>query len=208
MRARTDAAKDERRRLLQEAALDAFFDNGFRATRMDDIANRAGLSKGAIYLYFSSKEALFTSLVETYALPNVEALLAVAANASSLRAGVRGAFGVAPILVRESRVPKIIKILIGEAGQFPELATMYRRQVVDRGLAALTDLVVRSRDAGEIADCEPGMVARLVIAPVILSVVWRLAFDQDGDAPLDIEGLLSQHEQILFNGLGVKEAAA
>ena len=67
-RARSEAAKDTRRQALLTAALDEFFERGFAAARMDDIARRAGFSKGTLYLYFDSKEALFASLIETFAL--------------------------------------------------------------------------------------------------------------------------------------------
>ena len=99
-RARTKKAKDERRLALLRAGLDEFFERGFTAARMDDISKRAGLSKGALYLYFSSKEELFKSLVEEYAVPNVERIEAMTraapasprATTSTTSRGRRGAW--------------------------------------------------------------------------------------------------------------------
>ena len=71
-RARSEDAKDERRQLLLSAALDEFFERGFSAARIEDIAQRASLSKGTVYLYFDSKEALFLALIEDLATPNIE----------------------------------------------------------------------------------------------------------------------------------------
>jgi AcrR family transcriptional regulator len=84
-RARSDDAKDERRQALLLVALDEFFQKGFTAARMDDIARRAGLSKGTLYLYFESKEALFTALIETLAMPNLSHIETISTMASTIR---------------------------------------------------------------------------------------------------------------------------
>ena len=80
-RARTDADKDDRRQALIAAALDEFYERGFAAARMDDIARRAKLSKGALYLYFDSKEALFQAVTESFILPHIEMVEAAAGAA-------------------------------------------------------------------------------------------------------------------------------
>ena len=73
-RARSQTDKDARRQLLLQAALDEFFERGFAAARMEDIARRVDLSKGTVYLYFKSKDDLFRALIEEHALPNLETI--------------------------------------------------------------------------------------------------------------------------------------
>ena len=105
LRARSDEAKDERRQALLGAALDEFFEKGFTATRMDDIARRAKLSKGTLYLYFDSKEAMFRSLIESFALPNLAKIEQITTSAGSLRDALSGLASFVPLLIRHSEMP-------------------------------------------------------------------------------------------------------
>ena len=204
-RARSEEAKDTRRQALLDAALNEFFERGFAAARMDDIARRAGLSKGTLYLYFDSKEALFASLIEVFALPNVEQLEAAAATATGAADAIRAMVRLAPVLVRESPVPKIAKILISDALAFPDLVAAYRKTVIERVLSIIAGLLQRAHDAGEISIRDPHLTARLIVAPVMLSAIWRVVFERDAEARLDIDALFAVHEEMLMRGLGVKE---
>ena len=204
-RARTEKAKDDRRIALAAAALDEFYEKGFAAARMEDIAGRAGLSKGAIYLYFDSKEALFEAVVETFAAPNVERLEGAAAMAADVGALIDAIVALAPAIIREGRIPKIAKILIGDAPTFPAVTTMYRKSVVERGLGALTGVLARAKDRGEIAIGEPALTARLVAAPMIFSAVWRIAFEHDDDARVDLDALFAEHGALLKRALNIRE---
>ncbi len=206
-RARSDEAKDERRAVLLAAALDEFFERGFTAARMDDIAARAGLSKGALYLYFDSKDALFTSLIEAYAIPNVERMEALAKAAKGVEA-ISLLMSLAPTLIRETPVPKIIKILIADAPAFPGMATAYRKNVVDRVLGMVAGILRKAKAAGEIDIGDPELTARLVAAPIFMSAVWSVVFEHDPDARVDVEALLALHRRMLFRALDVKQAAA
>ncbi len=206
-RARTEKAKDDRRIALATAALDEFYEKGFAAARMEDIARRAGLSKGAVYLYFDSKEALFEAVVETFAAPNVERLEGVAAMATNVGALIDAVAALAPAIIREGRIPKIAKILIGDAPAFPSLTTMYRKKVVERGLGALTGVLARAKERGEIMIGEPALTARLVAAPMIFSAVWRIVFEHDDDARVDLDALFAEHAALLKRALNIREAA-
>lgn len=200
-RARTEEAKDERRLALLRAALDEFFDRGFTAARMDDISKRAGLSKGALYLYFSSKDELFKSIVEEYAVPNVERIEAMTRAAPSALGGIEMIARFSPELIRKSDVPKLMKVLVGDATTFPEVVRAYRKTVLDRLLAALTALLARGHAAGEIHAPDPALIARLVIAPVALSGLWQVMFGKDKAARVDLDALFSLHVEMLSRAL-------
>ncbi|MEO1243087.1 MAG: TetR/AcrR family transcriptional regulator [Pseudomonadota bacterium] len=206
-RARTQEAKDQRRKALLTAALDEFYDRGFTAARMDDIARRAGLSKGSVYLYFDSKDTLFTELVKEYALPNVERLEAMAGQADSATGAIRMLLGFAPVLVRETVVPKIMKVLIADAPAFPKTVTAYRKNVIERGLGLITATLRKASDNGEFKIANPELTARLVVAPMIFSAIWKIAFEHDADARLDIKALFALHEKMLLTALSSGGAA-
>jgi AcrR family transcriptional regulator len=201
LRARTEEAKDKRRLALMTAALDEFFEKGFSAARMDDIAKRAGLSKGAIYLYFDSKEALFTSLVDAFAIPNIERIEQAAEAAGSAMAAIEAMMRLAPVFIRETPVPKIMKILIADAPAFPEMVTAYRKKVVERVLGAITNALKKAKENGEIDIGDPALTARLVVAPIVMSGIWRILFEHDPKAKVDLEALFALHEQILKRAL-------
>jgi AcrR family transcriptional regulator len=203
-RARTDQAKDDRREVLQTAALHEFFERGFAAARMDDIARRAGLSKGTLYLYFDSKEALFTSLIETFALPNVERIEMAARAAGGARNAIHAVMALAPSLVRESVVPLIAKILIADAPAFPDMATTYRKTVVERVLAVFTNILKDAHEAGEIEVSDPELTARLIVAPIFFSAMWRVVFEHDDEAKFDVAKLFALHEEMLLRALCFK----
>lgn len=207
LRARTDEAKEQRRRALLDAALAEFFERGFSAARMDDIAARAKLSKGTLYLYFDSKEALFTSLVETFAIPNIVMFEAVVQNAGGGVAAIRTFMKIAPVVIRESPLPKIAKILIADAPAFPEIVTAYREQVIERALGVIVSALSAAKEAGQIEIGDPRLTARLVIAPVLMSAIWRIVFEHDPAAKIDLDALFAEHEKMLLRGLGVKELA-
>ena len=201
MRARTDEAKDARKKAFLKAALEEFSEKGFAAARMDDLARRAGLSKGALYLYFDSKDALFAGLVETIALPNVERLEAMAREAPTASDAIRAIAAFAPVVIRETPLPHMMKILIGDGARFPEVARAYRRQVIERGLALLASILERGAATGEFRATDSALTARLVIAPMILSAVWQILFGADPDAEVDLEKLFGLHVSMLLRAL-------
>jgi len=207
-RARTLEAKDERRAALLRAALDEFFERGFSAARMDDIAKRAGLSKGAVYLYFDSKDALFTSLVDEYAVPNID-LIEQAVNASGGGvAAISTLMKMAPHFIRTTPVPRIAKILIADAPAFPETVTAYRKKVVERVLGMMAGMLRDAKERGEIEIGDPALVARLVVAPIIMSAMWFVVFEHDAEARVDLETLFATHEDMLMRAMNVRRGSA
>ena len=205
-RARTQEAKHDRRVAFVTAALDEFYENGFAAARMEDIARRAGFSKGALYLYFDSKEALFEAVVENFAMPNVALLQSVAQSAASAAAAIDAITTMAPGIIREGRLPKIAKVLIGDAPAFPAVATVYRQNVIDRVLAAITGVLKKAKAAGEIDVGDPALAARLIAAPIIFSAIWRIVFEHDDEARVDLDMLFSQHAVMLKRAFKIEGA--
>lgn len=200
-RARTDEAKDARRQALLDAALDEFFDRGFTAARTHDIAKRAGLSKGTLYLYFDSKETLFSELIKSLTSPNIVRIEEIAATSPSALDAIDRFTGFASHLVRTSDLPRLLKVLIGECQYFPETMKHYREEVFDRVLAAIASVLSAAKTRGEIDIGDPHLTARLVIAPVIFSGLWHAMFGADSEAEVDLEALFGEHARLLRCGM-------
>lgn len=205
-RARTDEAKERRRRALLDAALEVFFERGLSAARMEDVAARAGLSKGTLYLYFASKEALFAALIDDVVKPNIDRAVAAIASAPTADGAIGRLAALAPWIIRETPMPKVVKIMIGDAVAFPEIVKSYRAEVVERVLGALVGMLTAARDRGELAVRDPETTARLVIAPVLLAAIWRVLFERpealaDGAPEQDLDGYFAEHARLLMRAL-------
>jgi AcrR family transcriptional regulator len=180
-----------RRRAIVDAALEEFLEKGFAATRVEDIARRAGVAKGTIYLNFEDKEALFAAIVEQEIRPKVETALTGPLPDETLYSYAERV--VVPRigeLVR-SRRAAIIRLLIGEAGRFPKLAEHYFRLVVEPGLTGVRALVREAKKRGELNDDMLVKFPHLMVAPAIMSVIWTGLFQEFSS--LDVEGMLSAY---------------
>lgn len=197
-RARSDNAKDQRRQILLMAALDEFFDKGFNAARMEDIAARATLSKGTLYLYFDSKQALFKALIEDVAIPVVSDTLAQAANYHSAPQALQNILRSVARAIHTTPLPKLVKVIIADGRMFPELVVFYRAQVVDKMLGKLEALLAMGVANGEWHCDDTVNTARLIVAPILFSVIWNMVFavnnanGRSSDA-LNIDSLFDLH---------------
>lgn len=207
-RARTDDAKDERRQALLAAALEVFVEKSFAAARMDDIARAASLSKGTVYLYFSSKEELFEAVLRNVALPNVEHMEDLMRQSPSVSVALDGIGQFVPHLIRNTALPRIMKLLISESGTFPEIVQSYREDVLDRLLAGVTGFLARAKAAGEIDVDDPALAARLVASPIAFSALWSVVFETEPKAQVDLDALMAMHVTHLKRALGVREEAS
>ena len=192
-RAISPNAKDDRRLRLLEAALDEFFERGFAAARMEDIAKRIDLSKGTVYLYFKSKDELFRALIAHLATPNIEIIEGLITQSPGFGDAMNRLAAFAPALIRESRMPKLMKVLIGDSHTFPDIIKTYRETVMDRLLHMFAKLLERAKEAGEIQVGDPLLAARLILAPVAFSALWHATFNKASDAEVDLETLFSMH---------------
>ena len=207
-RAVSDDHKDQRRAALLQAALDEFFEKGFSAARMGDIARRAGLSKGAVYLYFDSKEALFRDLIESRISPNVAAMAAIADGAVSIRQALDAMAAFGQQLIQTSDMPRVLKVLVGDAHTFPQLVADYRVNVIERILGIIAGVLGAAAERGEIQLSGPPMLAaRLVVAPFAMSGVWQAVFSADPKAAVDLETLFAMHATHMRRAFGLKEDA-
>ncbi len=186
---------------ILSAALDCFAERGFAATRLDDVAARAGVAKGTLYLYFPGKEELFKALVRQELLPNVERLEAAAAGPGSAAETLGRLVAVWAEDVAPSRFAVLPKLVIAEAGNFPELAKFYLREVVERFLRLLRSILRRGVEAGEFRPIDVEHVAFCVVGPLLLSVLWKHTFDAHAGRPLDAAALCRAHLDVLLNGL-------
>ncbi len=203
-RARSDADKDARRQALLQAALNEFYEKGFFAARMDDIAARAELTKGTLYLYFKNKESLFQALIESIGVANANRIEELLAQADSLRAALTVITHTAPMLLKQSKLPMLMKVLVADSVTFPDTVRAYREQVVERVLAALSDVLRRAHERGEAQVPEPALTARLVVAPVVMSALWSLLAASDEQAPaVDLEALFELHHAHLCRALAI-----
>ena len=198
--------KEERAPEILDAALACFSDKGFAATRMEDIARRAGISKGTIYLYFESKEAVFKALAQRV----------VGSRMGEIAVLLQDFQGPTPDLLRLvlTKVGSIVsagdvavlpRMVLAEAGNFPELAQHWRREVVDRGLALWETIIRRGQARGEFRDIEPAHAARLCIAPMIIVALWRSIFGRFDETPYDTQGLIDAHIDVLLRGLAAEQ---
>lgn len=188
-----------RREAILAAALAEFSAQGFAATRLDDVAKRAGVAKGTIYLHFRDKEMLFQELVRSALSPFVATIEAAPAADLPLRA-------VAELIttrfVREvygTERKHIVRLVLAEGRRFPKVAEFYYREVVGRAMAAMRKLVARAVERGEIHSDAIGRFPQLIVAPVLVAVVWEGLFDRF--EKLDPEAMLRAHFDLLFKGL-------
>jgi len=191
------AAKSaERRNAILKAALDEFSERGFAAARLDDVARRAGVAKGTIYLYFKDKEALFQELVRFQIGPVVGALEAVLASDLPLKVIVDNALD---IFVREiygTHRKQVLRLIISEGPRFPALAEFYYREVLAHILKAVRARLARAVERGEIDGDELVRFPQLLGAPGIVAIVWSGLFDRF--EPLDVRAMLRAYFDRLF----------
>ena len=186
----------ERRQAIVDAALDEFIARGFTATRLDDVAKRAGVAKGTIYLHFKDKEALFEELIRTAIVPVVDRLTTPPPMTGSVRDALE-AFAMTFIQeVATTRRADIIRLIIAEGPRFPAIADFYYREVISRGLAAMRALIQIGVNRGEISQKQLERFPQIVVAPAIVAIVWKSLFERH--APLDANEMLRVHLDLIF----------
>ncbi len=197
-RPRKRAEKSEaRRQAIVAAALAEFCARGFAATRLDDVARRAGVAKGTIYLHFRDKEALFREIVGTMLVPLVAVLEAPPPDIP-IRAVVERFIDlfVREIYATERR--NVLRLVMTEGPRFPELAEFYYRNVVERAIAAMRMLLRRAHERGELVDDTLVRFPQLIIAPGMVAIIWSGLFDRF--EPLDVAAMMRAHIGVLFEG--------
>lgn len=194
--------KEARPAELLAAALDHFVERGFAATRLEDVAAQAGVSKGTLYLYFGSKETLFKAVIEQGILPVMaqgEAMLAQHdGDARSLLQGLLLRWWE---LIGATRLGGIPKLMISEAGNFPEVAQYYYENVIVRGRNLLRQTLERGIVAGEFRAVDIESAIDVIFAPMLMLTVWRYSLAPCGCGRQEPETYLRTHLDLLLNGL-------
>jgi AcrR family transcriptional regulator len=186
----------ERRAAIVEAALDEFIARGFTATRLDDVAKRAGVAKGTIYLHFKDKESMFEELISTAIVPLLGRLMPPPSMNGSVRDALEG-FAYAFIKeVATTRRGDIVRLIVAEGPRFPAIADFYYREVISRGLGGMRALIEIAIARGEIKQPELARFPQIVVAPAIVAVIWKSLFERH--SPLDAIEMLRVHLDLIF----------
>ena len=188
----------ERREAILAAAIEEFTVSGFEGTRLDDVAKRAGVAKGTIYLYFKDKEALFQDLIRSILVPQVAMLEVAQGTDLPIRMVIEAAFErlVTSVLATQRR--DVLRLMITEGHRFPALSEFYYHEVVERGIAAMRLLLSRAVERGELPNDALVRFPQLLVAPMLMSLVWGNLFGRF--APLDVAQLLKAHLDLIFGG--------
>ncbi|MDP3176151.1 MAG: TetR/AcrR family transcriptional regulator [Phenylobacterium sp.] len=199
--------KAERPREIAAAALEVFAEKGFAAARLEDVAARARVSKGALYLYFETKEDIFRAVVEQAVAPDIARIAALmAAHPGPFPDLLRAIVERLVQVVGGAHVGGVAKMVISEARNFPELARVWHDQLVSVALGALSGAVAAAQARGEVRAGDPRAYALQIIAPMLVGVIWRETFVPVGAAPFDLPALARQHVATLLGGLSLEAA--
>ena len=184
------------------AALEVFAARGFQAARLEEVAKRAGVSKGALYLYFETKADLFRAVVTDAISPNIERVKAMASAEVPFETAVRTGIGMlARTVVTDRRISGVVKLVIAESRNHPELATIWHETVVEPGLELVGGLIAAAQARGEVRAGDPRLFAFGIMGPMLLSMVWRETFEPIGADPIDVAKLADQHLDTVLKGM-------
>jgi AcrR family transcriptional regulator len=209
VRAKRERRKEARPGELLEAALDLFVEKGFAATRSEEVAARAGVSKGTLFLYFPSKEELFEAVVvENLSGRFTEWNREFDAFEGSTTDMLRYCMRIWWERIGSTKVSGLAKLMLSEGRNFPELAEFYRREVVRPGHALLRRIVRRGVDSGEFAPVDVDLAIYAVIAPMMFLMLWKhsAAICVDGESEIDPQKYLALQAEIVLNGLRAPKA--
>ena len=185
----------ERRDAILSAALDEFSARGFEPARLDDVARRAGVAKGTIYLYFRDKESLFQELIRSMLTPLVGTIEALGEADVPLPVLADRIVELFVREVYETRRKDVIRLMISEGRRFPKLAEFYYREVLSRIIAAVRSLLRRAAARGEIPESLVDF-PQIVAAPGLVAIVWNGLFERF--EPLDVRKMMKTHVELLF----------
>jgi AcrR family transcriptional regulator len=205
-RSRRTQDAGQRRQAILDAALEEFAARGFAAARLDDVAQRARVAKGTIYLYFRDKESLFQELVRAMVSPLIGAIEAAALQDLPVRSLVELILDTFVNQIYSTRRKDVLRLIINEGGRFPELAEFYYREVIARVLPVVRERLRRAVERGELAHDALARFPQLIVAPGLTAIIWSGLFDRF--APLDVRGLMRAHLQLLFGDDSVSERPA
>jgi AcrR family transcriptional regulator len=198
---------EDRPREICAAALEVFAEKGFAAAKLEEIARRAGVSKGTLYLYFKDKEDLFRAVVRDTVAPNIASIReSVAAADIPFADLVRALFTRFVGIANKVPVGAVAKMVIGESRNFPELAKVYHDLVVSQAIAIIAERVERAQAKGEVRPGDPRLHAMSLMGPMLMGILWRETLQPVGAAPIDLAALATQHSENVLRGILTEKA--
>lgn len=192
--------KESRPDEIVAAATEVFLERGYGAARLDDIARRAHVSKGTLFVYFENKEALFRAVARAALTSNLAQVEQVAASPDiPLETLIPSLLGVAA-QAAETEIVAIARLLVAESRLFPDLPRAWHDEVVSKVLGVLTNAIARAQARGEVRPGDPNLLAFSIMGPILAGVLFRDIF-ADTDAVLpDLRKLAAQHASIVLHG--------
>lgn len=192
--------KENKRLALLDAALAVFSRVGFAAAKMDDVAQEAGVSKGTVYLYFDSKETLFKEMVRAKMSPmltDVAEVLGDPSMSATDRLKAHLKFFYTKVLNSDRR--QIMRLIMAEGPNFPDLAEFYHANILNRGQAMIGAIIQQGVDRGEFRQMEGHGLAQNIAAGALVAGIWKLVFDRF--QPIDLDAYFDTHVDLILNGL-------
>jgi AcrR family transcriptional regulator len=184
------------------AALEMFVEKGFAATRLDDVAKRAGVSKGTLYLYFDSKDALFKAVIQEGIVPVLQQGAGMVERHTGSSADLlRDLIAAWWQLIGNTHLGGVPKLMISEAGNFPEIATYYYENVILRGRDLMRRTLQRGIDQGEFRALNIEQAIDVIFAPVLMMAIWRHSLGACGCGQHDPESYFATHLDMMLCGI-------
>ena len=199
---RWERRKEARPQELLASAIELFVERGFAATRLEDVARRAGVSKGTLYLYYANKEDLFKAVVRQSIVPMIDDAEASVAefdghSAELLRHVILSWWR----RIGATKVSGISKLILAEADNFPELARFYRQEVMTRGITMMSNMLERGIRRGEFRAIDVPQTAQVLIAPLLMLSTWKHTVAPCERCDLQPEAFLAAFIDITLHGL-------
>ncbi len=206
---RWERRKDARPQELLAAGLDLFVERGFAATRLEDVAKMAGVSKGTLYLYFANKEELFKAVVRENILPTLGAAEELIATFEGSSADLfRKIIQTWWQRVGHTKASGITKLMIAEAGNFPDVASFYHEEVILRSDALLTRVLARGIDSGEFRISNDVHTIRVLVSPILMLMLWQHSFEACQNPPINPVTYIEHFIDLCLHGMLTTPAPA
>lgn len=204
---RRERRKAERPGEILDAAFEEFVKHGYAATRLEDVATRAGVTKGTIYFYFDTKERVFDEMIRHVSRPLFTELNAFIATLDGpFRARLRSLLGFLYQRFAEDRTSReAFRFLLAEGSRFPDLVQRHDEEFIDPFVARLREMVAAGIKAGEFRATSAADFPEIIFSPMLLLTVWRLLFDKR--QPIDVDAFIDAHFELLMNGLSGRAGA-
>ncbi|MEN4567630.1 TetR/AcrR family transcriptional regulator [Pantoea agglomerans] len=194
--------KESRPSEIIDAATDVFAEKGYAGTNLNEVAKRAGIAKGTLYIYFETKEDLFRAVARAAFTANLEGMEKAAADVGKpVRHLIPALLQAAAKGPANSRIPAIARMVISESRQFPDIASIWHDNVVARVLNMLSGVLEEGQKRGEVRPGNPRLQAMSIVGPMVTATLFREIFAEDSELRPELESLAKSHTDIILRGL-------